>query len=314
MPSEIVIRPMEPDDVDEADRVMRVAFGTYFGATEPETFFGDAEIVRTRFAIDPECAFVAENDRLVVGSIFVARWGSFSFLGPLTVRPDLWSRGIAKRLMEPVVDLFDRWQVRHSGLFTFAESVKHVGLYQRFGYWPQYLTAIMSKPVGAAPVECDYALFSDLPESQKSATLAACRDITDAIYDGLDLTQMITSVEQHRLGDTVLLYQHGEPAAFAVCHCGAGEAGSQNCHIKFGAVRPNATSRQLFEELLQACEALPHARGIERIEASINIGRHEAYRTMLDAGFRVSFNGVRMHRPNDVGFCRPNDFVIDDLT
>ena len=65
--------------------------------------------------------------------------------------------------MEPVVDLFDRWQVRQSGLFTFAESAKHIGLYQRFGYWPQFLTAIMSKPVGVIPVECDYSLFSEIP-------------------------------------------------------------------------------------------------------------------------------------------------------
>ena len=111
----------------------------------------------------------------------------------------------------------------------------------------------------------------------------------------------------------MLLYQDGEPAAFAVCHCGAGEAGSQSCLIKFGAVRPNAKSRQLFAQLLQACEALARDRGIERITSAMNFGRHEAYRTMLGAGFRTSFQGVRMHRPNEVGFCRPDDYLIDYL-
>ena len=80
MPTEIVIRPMEPGDVDEADRVMRVTFSTYFGATEPEAFFGDAEIVRVRFALALDCAFVAEHNGLVVGSNSATRWGSFGFL------------------------------------------------------------------------------------------------------------------------------------------------------------------------------------------------------------------------------------------
>ncbi len=34
---------------------------------------------------------------------------------------------------------------QHAGLFTFAHSQKHVGLYQRFGFWPRFLTALMSK-------------------------------------------------------------------------------------------------------------------------------------------------------------------------
>ena len=38
------------------------------------------------------------------------------------------------------------WGIRHAGLFTFAHSPKHVHLYQKFGFWPRFLTAIMSKP------------------------------------------------------------------------------------------------------------------------------------------------------------------------
>ena len=41
--------------------------------------------------------------------------------------------------------IFDRWGMQHTGLFTFAQSAKHVGLYQKLGYWPQYLTAIMTR-------------------------------------------------------------------------------------------------------------------------------------------------------------------------
>jgi hypothetical protein len=58
---------------------------------------------------------------------------------------DLWERGIATRLLQPVMDLFDEWRVRQAGLFTFAHSPKHVHLYQKFGFWPQHLTAVMER-------------------------------------------------------------------------------------------------------------------------------------------------------------------------
>ncbi len=39
--------------------------------------------------------------------------------------------------------------VRHAGPYTFAESPKHVALYQRYDFAPHYLTDIGGKPVTA---------------------------------------------------------------------------------------------------------------------------------------------------------------------
>src|SRR5579859_5624837 len=44
------------------------------------------------------------------------------------------SSGVAQRLLEATMTIFERWGVRHTGLFTFPQSAKHVGLYQKFGY------------------------------------------------------------------------------------------------------------------------------------------------------------------------------------
>ena len=147
---EVSIRPLREDDLDAADRVMRTAFGTFLGAPEPLMVFGDAQYVRPRFAAEPSWGFVAEIDGEVVGSNFATRWGSFGFFGPLTVRPDLWDRGIGGRLMEPIVALLEGWGVRQKALFTFPQSAKHIGLYQKFGFWPQYLTPLMEKSISPA--------------------------------------------------------------------------------------------------------------------------------------------------------------------
>ena len=42
---------------------------------------------------------------------------------------------------------------RHAGLFTFAHSQKHVGFYQKFGFWVRFLTLILSKPITSEPME-----------------------------------------------------------------------------------------------------------------------------------------------------------------
>lgn len=306
---DVVIRPLQEGDLDAADRVMRIAFGTFLGAPDPMMVFGDLDYVRSRFAAEPTWAFAAELNGEVVGSNFATRWGSFGFFGPITVRVDLWDRGIARRLMQPIMDLFDQWQVRQAGLFTFPQSPKHIGLYQKFGFWPQYLTPLMEKPV--TPVgDCEYSTYSS---SNQSAVISSCRDVTDAIFEGLDVGHEICATAAQALGDTVLLHNDSELVGFAVCHCGAGEAGSGACFVKFAAVRPGPEAGDRFERLLDACESLADERGLQRIVAGVNVARHDAYRRLLARGYRVWLEGVVMQRPNEPGYCRPDVYVIDDL-
>jgi hypothetical protein len=105
----VTIHPVTARDLAEAARIIRVAFGTFIGVPEPEKFSLDLDYAHTRWDADPTAAFNAEIDGELVGSNFATRWGSVGFFGPLTVRPDLWDRSIGKRLMEPIVTLFDPW-------------------------------------------------------------------------------------------------------------------------------------------------------------------------------------------------------------
>jgi hypothetical protein len=45
----------------------------------------------------------------------------------------------------------------------------------------------------------------------------------------------------------------------------------------------------------------------------MSTGRHDAYVDLLSRGFRAGGYGVRMHKPDEVGYCRPGVYVIDDL-
>jgi hypothetical protein len=105
----------------------------------------------------------------------------------------------------------------------------------------------------------------------------------------------------------------GGPAGLAVCHLGAGEAGSGTCFIKFAAVASGTRAGERFERLLDACEALAAARGLDRIVTGINTARHDAYRRLLARGYRSWLEGVIMQRPNEPGYCRADVYVLDDL-
>src|SRR5262245_21310053 len=119
---DIIIRPLRESDLNAADYIRRVAFGTFMGLPEPAAFSGDTSYTRARWLIDPASVFAAEVGGEVVGSNMATNWGSVGFFGPLSIRPDLWDRGIAKRLMEPIMDCFAAWATRHAGLYTFAQS------------------------------------------------------------------------------------------------------------------------------------------------------------------------------------------------
>jgi predicted N-acetyltransferase YhbS len=312
-PRDVRVRPLRESDLSTADHIVRLAFGTFLGVPDPASFMGDAGYVRTRWKADPKAAFVAEIDNEVVGSNFAANWGSVGFFGPLTIRPDLWNQGIGKRLIEPIIDCFVSWQTRHAGLFTFAHSPKHIGLYQRFGFYPRFLTAIMSRRVEQAGNSSLWTRFSEASASEQVSILDACRELTSAIYEGLDVSQEIRAVAEQNLGDTILLWNGSKLTGVAVCHSGPGtEAGSGVCYVKFGATRPGAHAEQDFSRLLDACNAIASSQNALRLIAGVNTARTEAYRQMLTRGFRADFFGVVMARPNEAGYNGPGVYLIDD--
>lgn len=54
-----VVRQLAAGDVPEADRVFRLAFGTFLGLPDPQSFTGDADIVGTRWRASPGLALGA---------------------------------------------------------------------------------------------------------------------------------------------------------------------------------------------------------------------------------------------------------------
>jgi predicted N-acetyltransferase YhbS len=307
--TELIVRPMIAGDLAEATRIYRLAFGTFLGAPDPARFRLDIRALETRFATDPGTAFVAERHGRLLGSVIGMDWGSQFVVGPLTVDPEFWRRGVARRLTAAILAVADQRKAALVSLFTFPQSASHLRLYEGFGFVPMYLTSIMEKSAragGAHP-----RMVSDLTPTEQAVAIGRARELGDRVFPGLDLSREIQSIEGQRLGETVLLEDPGALSGFAICHIGAGtEAGEGVLFVKFATASPGAA--QAFERLLNAVEALAAERGVQRIVAGVNTGRRDAYRRVLARGFRATLVGVAMHRPETPGSLRPDVYMIDD--
>jgi GNAT superfamily N-acetyltransferase len=307
-----IVGALKEKHLPEAERIFRHAFASFFGVPNPDAFWADRDMVYGRQRAPHVAPFAAIIDGQLVGSNFVTNWGSFGFFGPITVRPDLHERGIAQALLARAMQQFDAWQTRHAGLFTFAQSAKHIGLYQKYGFYARFLTAIMAAK--AAPHAAQgWSRFSALSKPQQEDALRGCREVAESIYEGLDLTDEIRATLAQDVGDTVLLEGAKGIAGFAICHYGPrSEAGADTCFVKFGAVRSGPSAERDYTRLIDACESLAVAVGMPILLAGVNMGRHEAYRALVARGFRTEIQGVAMHRHNEAGYCRPGAYVIDD--
>ena len=194
-----VVSKLDEKDLPEAARIVRLAFGTFRGAPDPDTFWADRDYVYGRQHAAHVASFGATLDGQLVGSNFATNWGSVGFLGPLSVRPDLQERGVARALLAKTMEQFDAWDTRHVGLFTFPHSAKHIALYQKYGFYARFLTAIMSAKA-VRQTAAGWSRFSELNQAQRAEALQSCRDVAETVYPGLDLSGEIIGRRAGPLG------------------------------------------------------------------------------------------------------------------
>ncbi len=310
---DIIVKQLAESDLSTADSIFRLAFGAFLKVPDPDKFGGDSDYIRQRWAANPEGAFGAYVDGELAGSNFASNTGSVGHFGPLTTHPDYWDKGVGQHLLSPALELLESRGVTLIELMTFTESPKHLAFYQKFGFWPRFLTPVMSILTEHKKPELNVILYSQIPDGKREKYLGQCRIITDSIYQGMDLEFEIRATHSQELGDTLMIEDGSGIVGFAICRCGAGtEAGSGSCMAKFGAIHPGKKAEAYFDRLLNACMTYAANRSATRFFTGVNTARHEAYRKMLEHGFRIESVAISMSKPNVDAYNRPDVFLIDD--
>jgi GNAT superfamily N-acetyltransferase len=309
--SAISIAPLERGDLPAADRILRLAFGTQYGLSDPLAFAPGSEMVRSRLHAPHVRSVKASRNGELMGSAFISRWGSLAVFGPLTVDPDAWGLGIGSRLLDACLGIGSEWGVASIGLFTLPDSPKHLHLYRKHGFWPGSLTALTEKRVTGSTSKVE--TLGGLDGRARVTAIEGCRALASSVSDGLDLTGEIDCLAEPGKGDVVIVRERGRIVAFALCHLGAGsEAVAGSCYVKFAAVRPGAGGAGLLDDLLDACETFAAEGGACRLEVGVSLGRRRAAELLAERGHRTFRHGVAMHRPPDESSVEPAPFVLYD--
>jgi GNAT superfamily N-acetyltransferase len=308
----LTIRGLTEQDFDTAEHLRRLAFGTLLGVPDPLTFRGDSALIPGRARAFPDGGMIAEVGGQPIAVAMANHWGSIGVFGPIAVHPDHWRKGVARQLLDATLPIFDRWHCRIVGLFTFPERATHVRLYQSVGFWPRYLTPIMVRAVGGpSPVSGMVSLRTSTAE--RGALIGQCTSLTASIFEDLDLTKEIELALDQSHSDALVLTEGSQIVGLAIVHIGkATEAGSGKAYIKFACVRSGTEAAHRFARLIDGCNDVAHRQGATELSGGVSSARIEAYRMMIDLGFRATLQGVAMHRPFVEAYDRPGLFVLDD--
>lgn len=306
--SDFSIQPLLETDLPSAREVVREAFATYMGEAAPGEFWNDRDYVEGRWRAPHTAWFKIELEGQLAAVAGVARWGTHGVVGPVAVRPAFWERKLAKALMAAATEQLDAWGVTHAGLFTFPDSPRHLGLYQRFGFWPQALTAVMERSISASAPITPLA-----PAAVTQADLVACAALASSVAPGLDVSGELQAVDDSGLGANVLLRApSGAVEGFAACHFGPrSEAAEGVCYVKFALVQGGSEASARLDRLLAACEALAVSSQQNRLMLGVNTGRRSAYARLLELGFSIGILGITMHR-GEGSYDHPQAWVFDD--
>src|SRR5271154_2118888 len=107
----IKVGQLKKSELEEAERIVRLAFGTFLGVPDPLGFMSDRNSIAPRWRSPHVKVIAARDGGRLIGSNVATRWGSFAFFGPLTVLPEYWDGGVGQRLLEATMTVFDKWGV-----------------------------------------------------------------------------------------------------------------------------------------------------------------------------------------------------------
>jgi ribosomal protein S18 acetylase RimI-like enzyme len=187
----VTLRPIEPDDVPAAARIVYEAFaGIHDRHRFPRDFptlDAAASLVEGFVAHPGIWGVVAESGGRVVGSNFLDERGPVAGVGPITVDPGAQAAGVGRMLMEAVLRRgSSRRGVR---LLQDAFNTASLALYASLGFEVRDPVAVMAgRPEAAVPVGIEVRPLreSDLPAAEELGLRVHGHERTRELRDAIE--------------------------------------------------------------------------------------------------------------------------------
>jgi len=287
--------PVEERDIPALNRLFADAFTDRYrrdGLVGVRVPFLNEAIWRYAIADAGEGAMLwrDEGERVVAFNI-AHRCGTEGWMGPLCVRPDRQLSGLGREIVTSAVTWLKEQGARTIGLETMPRTVDNIGFYSRLGFLPGCLTLTMTAETGRTRAT-EPPTLGGLKAAARASRLAAIGALVESLAPGYDFTREFELTLQYGLGD-VLVVQRGEDVAgFALCHAAplAEGGGRDEARVlKLGAVDLDA-----LRDVLAAAAAWSGRLAIRRLAVRCQTGYEDAYRALVDLGYRVRWSDLRM--------------------
>ena len=130
---------------------------------------------------------------------------------------------------------------------------------------------------------------------------------------GSTWSEKFSAVDNQHLGDTVLIWD-GAAACWICCLPRRSRNRSRQRELLYQIWRRAERSQCStgISPIARCGREFGRARDAKTLSAGVNLARLDAYREMLEAGFRATSQGVAMEGNGAVGYNRPDVFLMDD--
>lgn len=303
---EVSIRSMEERDLPGVAQIEAGVFTDWYRTYRRETeALAERTLQELRYAtsIDPQGNFVAVTlDGATAGFIFSRTWGSVGWFGTFGVPTQFQGLGVGKKLVARTVEHL-RSRADVVGLETMPESGSNIGLYTRAGFALGHPTVILelsliheAERLRGAP-SCDVVVWNGEDTWSRRRLLSGMREVSDAVWPGLDYSAEIMAYRGHEIGETLVsLGRGGQVAGFAVLrtapfreHDTSGRA-----YVHILAVRPGDDEQAVLDDLLGQVWVRATRVGFSTVYTGVNGQHHEALRLLLSRGFKTRRAAIRM--------------------
>lgn len=142
---EMIVRPMEPRDRSETAELICVSTNHWYQIRGGGVIFpGGPEATDVYYEVyesmDPGCGVVVENpaNGHLMGTCFYHPREMHCSLGIMNVHPNYFGRGVARALLQFILDYADRQGFPAIRLTSSAMNIDSFSLYTRAGFVPRY--------------------------------------------------------------------------------------------------------------------------------------------------------------------------------
>jgi GNAT superfamily N-acetyltransferase len=250
-----------------------------------------------RYAIDDagDGAMVwRDADGHMVAFNMVHRSGTEGWMGPLAVRPDRQGDGLGSLMVRTGIDWLRAQGATTIGLETMPRTVDNIGFYSRIGLVPGHLTVTLVRDVPRRP-SAEAALLSRTGAASDSG-IVECRRLVQSLSPGVDFTREIALTRELAIGDTTLIREGRDLAAFALWHSTPLAAGRPKDELR--VLKLVARDAAAFERLLDALPVAAAGEKVGRIAVRCQSEYAAAYLRLVARGYRVHWTDLRMTLQN----------------